>query len=140
MFSVNVALRKENREWGGYDFSKPSLAIISFSQLKKQGLLLHGVGGHIMFEVFEMGYIFSDDLGLIPPTSSGIWVWEGKYMFQPEYEDPKNGFMEPVGKWRRPTEEEFLKIRDGICPWNDDDWKLQNARQAAPNYSSSTLF
>lgn len=105
--------------WGGYDFNKPSLAVIADGGTPhRSGCVLWTVGAHVRMEMEEGGLSALDDLGLEAPDV-GIWIWEGKYSWD------SDGYSEPRGKFRRPTEEEWQAIREGRCPWNDEDWKLK---------------
>lgn len=108
--------------FGGYDFSKPSRAVIAAGPL--QSALLWRVGGWLAMEVEAVGEN-AKDLGLDDRTVPGIWVWEGKY-------DVLNhqGDTQPEGKWRAPTKVEWMAIKMGQCPWNDEDWKLPIKEEA----------
>jgi hypothetical protein len=118
--------------WQGYDFNKDSLAIIFCHSCKKEeierkceGPVMFCVGGHIKYEIEEVGFNDIYDLGLNPP-SEGIWVWEGKFKTYEcnYYCDPTEYDFFPVGKFRKPTEEELKMVVDGKCPWNDDEWRI----------------
>jgi hypothetical protein len=115
--------KPENGEpWGNYDFDKPSLVVVASND--ETGAVLWGVGGHIRVEMEEAGLTHLDDLGIHPP-SAGVWIWEGIYVWSPgSWESPQDGSSEPVGKWRKPTEAEWIAIQEGKCPWDDNDWKL----------------
>lgn len=59
-----------------------------------------------------------DDLGL-DDAPEGISIWEGDYVWCPgSYECPQDGYSEPVGKFRTPTEDEWKAIREGRSPWS----------------------
>lgn len=117
-------LNKVERNWNNYDFSKKSLAVIASNE-KGEGVVLWSVGGHIKMEMEECGLRYIQDLGISPPAS-GIYVWEGKYIWSPgSYEHPEDGEMNPVGTFRLPTEEEWVNIKLNECPWNDSEWKLR---------------
>ena len=38
-----------------------------------------------------------------------------------------DGSTNPEGEFRRPTEAEWSAIKDGRCPWNDDEWKVSSS-------------
>ncbi len=116
---------KGSTPWNNYDFDKPSLAVVAINE-KEAGAVLYTVGGHIRMEMEEAGLSHLDDLGLYPPKP-GIWIWEGITIWYPgSYEYPTDGEMEFSGKWRLPTNEEWEKIKEGKCPWNDNEWKLSD--------------
>ncbi len=126
---LSIAM-EESPPWGGYDFEKPSLAVVTTND-RDEGILLWYVGGHIAMEVKEAGLSHLDDLGLHPPEA-GVWIWEGRYIWSSgSYEYPMDGSSDPVGNWRKPTEEEWQTIKDGDCPWDDEEWKLEKYRSNA---------
>jgi len=113
--------------WGGYDFSKNSLAVVAAND-KEDGAVVWVVGGHLRMEMEEAGLTSLEDLGIGPP-SAGIWIWEGRYVWRRGgWEHPEDGEMDPVGTHRLPTEEEWAAIKKGECPWDDKDWKLPEFR------------
>lgn len=115
---------EEEQTWGGYDFSKPSRAVIA-TDGKWHGSLIWAVGGHLRMEMDECGNRRLEDLGLDEELEAGIWIWEGKYFYDGgTYECSDDGAMVPEGTFRRPTEAEWEKIQRHECPWNDEDWKL----------------
>lgn len=58
-----------------------------------------------------------DDLGL-DDAPNGISIWEGDYVWRPGgYECPQDGYSDPVGKFRSPTDAEWQAIREGRSPW-----------------------
>ncbi len=117
--------------WGGYDFSKPSLAVVVVNDAC-EGAVFWPVGGHLLYEILEAGISSLEELGLEPPEP-GIWVWEGKYIWEDgPYECPLEGEMAPSGKFRKPTNEEWEAIKDGRSPWKDDDWLLTPKGEESP--------
>ena len=106
--------------WGGYDFSKKTLAVIAYDG--RSGIVIHSAGPHIKMEQSEAGLYYIDDMNLEPPCA-GIWIWEGGGVWYPgSYECPQDGSYELEGKWRKPNDSEWEKIKNNECPWNDDDW------------------
>jgi hypothetical protein len=115
--------------WEGYDFSKPSRAVVAENN-GGEGAVLWYAGGNLGMEIREGGMgSHTDDLGLHPPKP-GIWIWEGKSIWIPgPWECPQDGSTELHGDWREPTEEEWQSIRGGVCPWNDEDWLLPTCQR-----------
>jgi len=106
-----------------YDRSKSSLAVLAYNDDGK-GCVLWTVGAHVRMEMEEGGLWTLEELGLEPPEP-GIWIWEGKYIYSrcgPYGEDCET---DPKGEFRQPTDEEWKLIREGCCPWNDEDWKIK---------------
>jgi hypothetical protein len=115
--SIFDGLEIEKAEpYEGYDFSKPSRAVVAAGSL--QSALLWHVGGWLAAEVEAVGE-HAEDLGLDDRNVPGVWVWEGKYAAL-----DREGNTQPEGEWRAPTDDEWAAIRAGLCPWNDEDWKL----------------
>lgn len=84
------------------------------------GVILWYEGDHIEGEVEAVG-TYLEDLGLTP-SSAGIWIWEGIYSWCPgSWECPEDGDSWPKGTFRRPTEEEWVAIREGRSPWSVSD-------------------
>lgn len=106
----------------GYDLSKPSRAVVTWNGVG--GSIIWWVGGHIFFQL-EGGRDL-DDLGLSTMPGPGVWVWEGIYQVSRgfSYEYPDEVDVWPEGKWREPSEGEWLAIRSGQNPWNDEDWMV----------------
>lgn len=105
--------------WGDWDWNKASRAVVAKGHI---GCLLWYVGGHISFEIEEVGLYYLDLLGLdsAPP---GISIWEGIY--EPETDYFGDTITHPNGEFRPPTEEEWEAIRKGNCPWNPSEWKKE---------------
>lgn len=114
----------ESEPYGGYDFSKPSRAVVVCGA-GDHCALLYWVGGHIAIEVDECCVTDPIDIGLAP-ENHGIWVWEGKGHWTPgPYEYPEDGDYWLDGSFREPTKEEWASIQRNECPWDDEDWKLK---------------
>lgn len=110
----------------GYNFNKPSLAVIVSNG--NNGMVIWWVGGHLWAEVVEAGLFHTTDLGLEEP-SAGVWIWEGVYKVgRGSYEHPYDVDTWPEGKWRKPTDEEWLAIKEGRNPWDDKDWMVPEYR------------
>lgn len=127
--NLSLTLREEHsNDYYGHDASKASLGLVVSNG--HDGLLLYYVGGYLALEVEEYGFTQLDDLGLddCPP---GIWVWEGTYVWSSGYNHSmgidEGGDASPVGKFRPPTEDEWLAIHSGKCPWNREEWLLKEA-------------
>jgi hypothetical protein len=100
--------------WGHYDFSKTSLAVVA-SDGHGNGCVLHHVGGHIAFDLCEVGRGLGD-IGL-DNAPEGISIWEGKH----------EGSGEDItleGDFRDPTDAEAAAIAAGECPWDESEWFL----------------
>jgi hypothetical protein len=108
--------------YGGYDFSKPSLAVIASAN--GRGVVLWHVGGHVAVE-FDGGDMAAEDVGLEPPDD-GIWIWEGKLEggSGPTWYNPDGTDATLEGKFREATDEEWASIRESECPWDDTEWML----------------
>jgi hypothetical protein len=73
---TRIADEPGNTGWDGYDWSKPSLAVVAMGE--RGGCVLWTVGAHVEFGMIEgCGYPWLGDLG-IEPDDEGIFVWEGK--------------------------------------------------------------
>jgi len=121
-FDLSSIQKDPSGPWGNYDFDKLSLVAVAYNG--NVGSVLWGVGGHIRSEMEEAGLSHLDDLGLHPPAP-GVWIWEGRYVWYPgSYENPQDGSSETEGNWRAPTEVEWAAIKEGRCPWDDEEWKL----------------
>ena len=85
----------------------------------RDGIVLSAVGYDILYQMEEGGLIMLADLGL-DDAPEGISVWEGCYVQVPgSYECPEDGDLEPIGKFRTPTDEEWECIKINKCPWPD---------------------
>lgn len=103
--------------WRGYNFERPSFAVIASGEHDSMGCVLWTAGPHVRLYVEEYGFKF-DELGLDPPEQ-GIWIWEGTIDASSE------AAVKPLkGTWRYPTPAETRSINAGQCPWNDAEWKL----------------
>jgi hypothetical protein len=102
----------------GYDFSKPSKAVIACDG-DGNGIVLWYTGAHLVVEICEHGCgVRLDDLGL-DDAPEGISVWEGIYYgTQHETMDGVEYDTEVSGDFRKPTAEEWDSIRDNVCPWD----------------------
>jgi hypothetical protein len=120
---ISVTDESQSEPWGGYDFSKDSLAVVAYG-LRDEMCVLWTVGPHVLMELDE--YCLSAMDILTEPENHGIWVWEGRGIWRPGgFEYPEDGEIELVGTYRAPTEEEWQAIRENRCPWDDEEWKLK---------------
>ncbi len=112
---------KKEPSYGGWDWSKNSLAVIACRN--GEGSVLWWVGGHIDFELSESGMVSLGDLGL-DNAPEGISVWDGVYVFHEDtsYFDNDGGETEAVGDFRVPTDEEWEHIKRNECPWDANEW------------------
>jgi hypothetical protein len=82
-----------------------------------RGAVLWYVGGALENEIGECRLRELGDLGL-DDAPQGISVWEGTYIWvSGPFECPDDGRMDPSGKFRSPTDEEWRAVREGRCPW-----------------------
>lgn len=110
--------------YDGYDFAKPSLAVVACNC--GDGAILWYVGGHLAFEI-EEGYGNQlGDLGL-DHAPHGISIWEGKVIYtqSEHFEGSMECDSDTVGEFRRPTPEEWAKIQEGCNPWDRSEWMLK---------------
>ena len=120
--------RNEWAKFAGLSSTKPSRAVV-FQGEWRLGTVLWYVGADISFECDENGFHCLEDLGL-DTDKLGIRIWEGHYRFHSEYSYGDSyhydgcGDMEPDGKFRDPTPEEWLLIQQGKPPWDPKDWEL----------------
>lgn len=115
--SLTSTLPAPPASWRGYNFERPSFAVIASGEHDSMGCVLWTAGPHVRLYVEEYGFKF-DELGLDPPEQ-GIWVWEGTIDASSE------AAVKPLkGTWRYPTPAETRNINAGQCPWNDAEWKL----------------
>ncbi len=128
MSDLFVAIHQEGEEeetWGGYDFSRPSRAVI-VKGTRDDGCVLYTVGAHVHMEQDEGGFEYRD-LGFVD-APDGVSVWVGKSCYVRAYDcDEFDGFR---GTYRAPTPEEWAAIQRGECPWDDDDWLETTPREA----------
>jgi hypothetical protein len=102
------------------DWGKPSLAVIACDG-NGNGCVLYTAGPHVAMDMHEIGRGLGD-IGL-DDAPAGISVWEGMtagggYAGDGDYHDT---YLE--GAFRVPTDDEWLAIRAGRCPWDEADWK-----------------
>ncbi len=107
--------------------AKPSRAVVACDG-SGNGVVIWYVGGHLAMEIEEGACSRSiDSLGL-DHAPEGISIWEGIYHWT-KGEDTVNGYFEPepfaVGKFREPTQEEWIEITGGCAPWNEAEWRLR---------------
>lgn len=114
--TLGVQYKKPSDSYRGYDPKKPSLGVVA-SDGNGNGLLLWYVGVDLALEVEEYGFRFLTDLGL-DDAPAGVSVWEGKYVWDGDDANPK-------GRFRPPTEAEWVAIREGRMPWDPKEWKLK---------------
>lgn len=108
--------------YGGYNWVKPSLAVIACDG-QGNGCVLWTAGPHIKFEMEDIGAKL-DDLGL-DDAPKGISIWTGvSVMEETSTLDGHdfNSYLE--GDFRAPTQDEWKAITINSCPWDDEDWKL----------------
>jgi len=107
--------------WDGYDWTKPSLAVVAMGE--HGGCVLWTVGPHVEFDITETGLGCGlDDLG-IEPKDEGIFIWEGKTKSSRSYEGEHDSWLE--GEFRSPTEDEWAAIRRGENPWDPAQWAVK---------------
>jgi hypothetical protein len=93
-----------------------SKAVIAAND-KGFGCVVWYVGPGLTNEIEEVGLHELGDLGL-DDAPEGISVWEGVFVWQPgPYEHPDDGDLVPSGTFRKPTDEEWIAIREGRNPW-----------------------
>jgi hypothetical protein len=117
--------------WNGFTaaaWEQDSRAVIACNG-KGNGAVLWTVGPHIRFEMDEGGLTGLDDLGL-DDAPAGVSVWVGRYVATGGY--PDDGSSDPEGAFRPPTDDEWIAIREGRCPWAEEN---QAALPAAPEVS-----
>lgn len=67
-------------------------------------------------------------LGLDNPPEDGLWMWEGDYEWvENGYYDTDGGYYETVGEWRKLTDVEVERLRNGKPIWNLEDWYTDTA-------------
>jgi len=114
-------------QWGpDFKWELPSRAIVACRN--GVGAVLWFVGAHLTYEMQEGPGTDLCDLGL-DDAPDGISVWEGTYHYDAPayYSDGEPGYPEPKGSFRQPTPEEWAKIQQNECPWNEADWKEPDA-------------
>lgn len=115
--------------WDGYPKSAwdcDSLAVIASDG--KDGCVLWTASPHVRLEIEECNMYSLADLGL-DDAPWGISVWVGKYVYH-NNSNPlgpdEGGDSEPKGVFRSPTDDEWIAIREGRCPWDDNDWRTSS--------------
>jgi hypothetical protein len=109
---------KRPEPWMGLRGDIPSLAVVASNG--EHGCVLWTVGAHVRFEQQECGWELID-LGL-HNAPQGISIWEGVYIYIPEPWE----CSEPKGQFRKPTDAEWVAIREGRCPWDEHKWMVEN--------------
>ena len=108
-------------EWENYPkhaWNGPSFAVVANDDLGS-GCVLWTGGPHVRFEIEEGGSHTLADLGL-DNAPVGISIWEGIYVWWPGgYESPDDGGSKPAGIFRKPTENEWKAIKQGVSPWDE---------------------
>ena len=118
----------DEKPYGGYNFEKPSRAVIAVG-LDGVGSVLWWVGGHLALKIESCYCNTAERLDLATPDASGVYVWEGILHVSPgDPERPDDFDSYLVGKFRAPSKEEWSSIIEGRCPWDEQDWKLQQYR------------
>lgn len=130
--NISPLLREEHDNWGGYDWDKPSLALVAVvcrpdHVPAEEEILLYAVGGHVRLNLDEHGldwpaFAPADSRKHLP--ESGLYVWEGRLArgsvsFEGHYDGD-----ELRGAYRLPTTEEIQAFLRGESPWNNEDWLL----------------
>jgi hypothetical protein len=102
------------------DERKPLPSRALCASLNDEGIILYYVGKDISSELEEQGSpeLYCCGLDQCP---DGLWVWEGRYI-QRTYHDGA-WEAEPQGAFRKPTEEEWIKIKQNKCPWDPEDYR-----------------
>lgn len=96
---------------------QPSRAVIANHDNCTGLVLWHTADSYLDHEIDQLGSRRLDDLGL-DDAPHGISIWEGTYVWQPGgYECPEDGMSMPDGRFRSPTDDEWVAIRDGRNPW-----------------------
>ncbi len=101
------------------DWSKPSLAVVACDG-HGHGCILSTAGPHVAHEISVIGRELSD-LGL-DDAPEGLSVWKGRIKTSTSYEGEVDAWLE--GEFRDPTDEEWVAIRNGECPWSESNWNL----------------
>ena len=112
---------------GGFIFARKPSRIVIVSN-GRSGVALWWVGAGAWSEIEEGGLSDAGDLGL-DDAPGGITIWEGDY-------HATQGFcgdfdVEPTGKFREPTAEEWEAIGAGRCPWDPKDWHIAEGAPGA---------
>lgn len=87
---------------------------------KGNDVLLHCYGPAFDWHVEQYGHT-CDALCLDGYTEPGVWVFEGTLgSVRHETLDGTEWDLESEGDWRAPTDEEWVLIKDGECPWDKE--------------------
>jgi hypothetical protein len=114
--------------WNGLRWELDSLAVVA-NDGGGNGCVLWTVGAHVAFEQQEGGLCQLGDLGL-DDAPLGISIWTGKFIWSPgSWEHPQDGSVEPVGRFRPPTDDEWTAIHEGRCPWDEAAWYAEGAAE-----------
>lgn len=109
--------------WDEYPESaweQPSKAVVACRQ--GYGIVLWTAGPHVNQHIEELGVTDLGELGL-DDAPDGITVWEGMLELAPYGHYPPDVVKHELrGAFRQPTDTEWAAIRNGECPWNDNDW------------------
>jgi len=97
------------KKWDDWDWDEDSLAVIA-CDTKGHGVVLWTAGPHVAYAI-EGESLYLDELGL-DNAPMGISIWEGKYLWR-QGDTEQQEIIEPSGKFRQPTDEEWKAIREG---------------------------
>jgi len=97
---------------------KTALAVVACSE--ENSIILWASGDHFNSYLCEHNMISKKDLNLLPP-GDGIWIWVGKTIKMPSPWDCCKGKVIFDGIFREPTLEEWEEIKEGHCPWPDEN-------------------
>ena len=98
---------------------KPTISKAVIANMKGTvGIVLwSNTDSQIEHEIGSIGSRRLDDLGL-DNAPDGISIWEGAFAWTPgPWDCPADGQLDPDGKFRAPTDEEWVAIREGRSPW-----------------------
>jgi hypothetical protein len=116
-----IRLTKPEPDGTPSDWDRDSFAVVACDDAGN-GCVLWTIGPHVEHEIREGGLRQLCDLGL-DNAPHGVSIWVGKYIarvvdtgdYGKDYE------FDPVGSFREPTEVEWVAIREGRCPWTEND-------------------
>jgi hypothetical protein len=103
------------------NWEKPSMAVLVSNG--NYGAVVFHAGPHIHQEIDNVGSHSCEDLGL--EDRAGIWIWQGTYI------KAERGWDDPilVGIYRVPDAREWVAIKKGENPWNEEDWLMEETVQ-----------